>query len=157
MKRLFPFVLACAVLLTACASSADEPVSSPPDTGVSNSADAPLQTPLNPYAPNPDYAAYARGEAFLNSTDLLTLESFPLQFTLHLTGDLPTPCHILQISVAVPDANNKVLVEVYSVADPNQICAQMTVPFDVNMPLGSFATGTYTLWVNGQQVAEFQG
>jgi len=156
MKRLFLSLLACALMITACAPSADGSVASPPDQAVSNTDDAPLQTPPNLYAPNPDYAAYARGAAFINSSDLLTLESFPLQFTLHLTGDLPTPCHILQIAVAAPDADHKIVLDVYSVADPNKVCVQMVEPFDVNVPLGSFPSGTFTLWVNGEQVAEFQ-
>ena len=37
-----------------------------------------------------------------------------------------------------------------------EICMQVIEPFDVNIPLGSFPAGKYTLWVNGEIVAEFQ-
>lgn len=97
-----------------------------------------------------------RGEVYLDSTELLTMESYPPQFMLVLKGSLPTPCHQIRIAVSPPDTENKIVVEVYSVADPNAICVQMLEPFEVNFPLGSFPAGKYTLWVNGEMAAEFQ-
>jgi hypothetical protein len=96
-----------------------------------------------------------RGAVYLDSTNLLTMESFPLQFALVLKGNLPTPCHKLKVAVSPPDAQNKIVVDAYSVFDPNVICAQALQPFAENFPLGSFPTGHYVLWVNGKQVAEF--
>jgi hypothetical protein len=43
---------------------------------------------------------------------------------------------------------------VYSVSAPDTVCIQMLEPFSVNFPMGSFPSGHYTLWVNGEQVAE---
>ena len=91
----------------------------------------------------------------LESTNLLTLESFPLQFTLELNGSLPTPCHLLRVAVSEPDSENKILLDVYSLTNPDLICTQVIKPFEVNIPLGSFPTGHYTLWVNDNQIAEF--
>lgn len=96
-----------------------------------------------------------RGNVYLDSTDLLTMESYPLQFMLVLKGNLPTPCHHLRVAVSLPDTQNKIIIDVYSVTDPNAICTQVMEPFEENIPLGSFPTGHYTLWVNGEQVAEF--
>ncbi|MBK8821175.1 MAG: hypothetical protein IPN58_00840 [Anaerolineales bacterium] len=69
------------------------------------------------------------------------------------------PAHLLQpvqVDVSPPDAENKILVDVYSHSSPDQICTQVIAPFDVNIPLGSFPAGKYLLWVNGEMLAEFQ-
>lgn len=164
MKRLFYTLLTLTLVLAACAPAADSndaPVSYPnvsyPNTSYPNSEENPAAMPIQDYAPQPGDAALTRENVYLESTDLLTLESFPLQFMLQLKGNLPTPCNALRVVVSPPDADNKVLVDVYSVIDSNKVCAQVIQPFDVNIPLGSFSAGAYTLWVNGEQVAEFQG
>ena len=107
-------------------------------------------------APQPGDADLLRGEAYLESTELLTLESFPLQCMLSLKGNLPTPCSRLRVKVSPPNAEDKVVVDVYSVSIPDEMCAQVLEPFDVNFLLGNFPAGRYTLWVNEIQVAEFQ-
>jgi hypothetical protein len=96
-----------------------------------------------------------RGNVYLDSTELLTLESNPLRFTLALKGNLPTPCNELHVEVSPPNAENKIMVDVYSTAPTDTMCAEVLQPFEENFPLGSFAAGHYTLWVNDQQVAEF--
>jgi hypothetical protein len=133
-----------AALLTACspATSASTPSESPDPA-------------LGDYTPKPADSTLTRGPVFLDSTDLLTMESFPLQFSLNMKGNLPTPCHQLRISSNGPDAQNQIHLDVYSVVDPNVVCAEVLEPFDVNFPLGSFPTGHYILFVNEAQVAEF--
>ncbi|MDO8754446.1 MAG: hypothetical protein Q7J80_11170, partial [Anaerolineales bacterium] len=84
------------------------------------------------------------------------LESYPLQFVLALKGSLPTPCHQLRVAVNPPDAGDNVVVAVYSVSIPDEMCVQVLEPFEVNIPLGSFPAGRYTLWVNGEMLTEFQ-
>lgn len=147
MKKILIFLMVTTLTLTACAPAVQQPAPS-------------IETPTPqaedlPYLPRPEDSKFARDSVMLESTDLLTLESFPLQFTLELNGSLPTPCHLLRVAVNKPNDGNKILVDVYSVADPNLICTQIVKPFEVNIPLGSFPTGHYTLWVNGSQIAEF--
>jgi hypothetical protein len=155
MKKILSLLFALA--LAACApSGSDDSVSYPPPSYPSGGAADPSLPTSEPYAPNPNDALLTRGVAFINSTDLLTLESFPPQFMLNLKGNLPTPCHLLRVAVNPPDAENKVNVEVYTVYSLDQICAQVLSPFDVNISLGSFPAGAYMLWVNGSKVAEFQ-
>jgi len=145
MQR-FPIAYLVLVLfLTACAPLTALPVSTP----------TPAAAQPNDYAPGPADGRLMRSQAFLDSVNLLTLESYPLQFSLALAGNLPTPCNHLRVAVSPPDAENKIMVNVYSVADPNAVCIQMLEPFEVSLPLGSFPSGHYTLWVNGEQVAEF--
>ena len=95
-----------------------------------------------------------RGVVFIDSTDILTLESFPLQFQLHVKGSLPTPCHQLRLVVDEPDVQKQVKVSIYSLVDPNTVCAQVLEPFEVNIPLGSFPSGTYAILVNDEKVGE---
>lgn len=146
MKKYFFIFFVFALVFSACGTNPNEPVSDSPDSNPSGIAD---------YLPKPEDAFLTRGEAYIDSSDLLTMESYPLQFMLNLKGSTPTPCHQLRVLVNPPDAENKILVEVYSVSDPSAICVQVLSPFEVNIPLGSFATGKYVLLVNGNQVAEF--
>ncbi len=133
-------------LLTACTPLTAVPVSTPTLSATQ---------PINDYAPHPDDSGLTRGQAFLDSSDLLTMESYPLQFSLALKGNLPTPCHKLRVAINPPDADNKVIVDVYSVADPTAVCIQVLEPFEVSIPLGSYPSGHYALSVNGKQIAEF--
>jgi len=156
MKKIIFLLLTLTFVLSACETNPNESVSSDssypnssyPNTSYPNEAQA-------DYLPKPDDAFLTRGEAYIDSRDLLTMESYPLQFMLNLKGNTPSPCHQLRVLVNQPDVENKILVEVYSVADPNKVCAQVLSPFEVNVPLGSFAPGYYILLINGEQAAEF--
>ena len=150
------FILAHA--LAACVRNTDDVSSSAPSYPNASypNASYPNDVVQADYAPKPSDASLTRSEVFPESKELLSLESFPLQFVLHLAGGLPTPCHQLRVMVNAPDAENKIFVDVYSVSSPDEICTQVIAPFDVNIPLGSFPTGRYSLWVNGEMVAEFQ-
>lgn len=144
MKNILITLTTLLFAVSACAPAMDEPVNS--------------ETPSAPqpdgYAPSPSDLTLTRGEAYVDETNLLALESYPLQFMLNLKGSLPTPCHQLRVAVSAPDSENKILVDVYSVSSPDSICVQVLEPFEVNIPFGSFPTGHYTVWVNGKQVTE---
>ena len=155
MKTKTIIITLLTLVFSACAPvSGDDAVSYPEPTSP-NPIDSTMPENTS-YAPKPEDASFTRSETYVDSSQLLTLESFPLQFMLNLKGNLPTPCHQLRIAVSPPDAENKVSVEVYSVSNPDEICIQVLAPFEVNYPLGSFPTGTYSLWVNGVKVADFQ-
>jgi hypothetical protein len=108
----------------------------------------------DPYAPRPGDEAKQRGEVYIDSHDILILESFPPQFRLQVTGSLPTPCHELRAVVDEPDEQNQIHVEMYSLVDPAITCAQVLEPFEASISLGSFESGSYTVFVNGEQVGE---
>ncbi len=149
MKRI-PFILISAIfILTACASVAA--TNTPADNG-GDAITPPDGSQLPNSTVNPNLK---RGGVYLDSAELLTLESYPLQFTLALKGNLPTPCNHLKVDVNLPDAQNKIVVDVYSLVDPKTMCTQALQPFEENVPLGSFPSGHYTLWLNGKQIAEF--
>lgn len=145
MKYIASILLPILFTITACGPVTEQPVSSN-EQPTSQTGD---------FIPSPADSNPLRGNVFLDSTELLTMESYPLQFMLVLKGSLPTPCHKLRVAVNPPDTQNKIVVDVYSVADPIAICVQMLEPFEESFPLGSFPAGHYTLWVNGEQISEF--
>jgi hypothetical protein len=117
----------------------------------------PGDTNMNPFAPVPQDASLEKANAFLDESQVLTLESQPPQYTLTLKGSLPTPCHYLRVQISEPDAQNRIQVLVYSVVDPNMICAQVLQPFDASITIPTPPSGqTYTVWVNEAQIAEIQ-
>jgi hypothetical protein len=147
VKNISPVLTVIVFMLTACS-----PVTSVPPTANIETA---TPSPIPSFTPVPTDSNLVRSNVLLDSTELLTLESYPLQFTLALKGNLPTPCNQLRVDVSLPDSENKIIVDIYSVIQPDAICAQVLQPFEENFPLGSFPAGHYTLWVNRQLVAEF--
>jgi hypothetical protein len=142
MKTRSPLFLFMAILLAACSAIL-------PGSGSPQDPDAPS------FVPRPEDAALQRGRAYVNSADLLTMESFPLQFSLTVKGDLPTPCHQLRVDVQPPDTQGVIVLDAYSVIDPDRMCAEVLQPFEVNIPLGSYPSGEYEIRLNGEKVAEF--
>jgi hypothetical protein len=110
---------------------------------------------VNPFAPQPDDSKLIRGNVFIREASLVIRESFPPQISLALSGDLPTPCNQLRAETGQPDQENKIMVDVYSVIDPNRVCTQVLQPFEEHIDLGTFPTGHYTVWVNSEMAGEF--
>jgi hypothetical protein len=175
------FILVLAVLLTACTNpnsavaaspNVAVPVEQPTDSftvildptatnpsAVSGDLVAPAATesPMSDteFAPRTADKTLTRGTLMLQTKEILTLESFPPQFSLHLTGSLPTPCNQLRVAVNPPDAENRINIEVYSVLDPSMMCAQVLKEFEANVLLGNFPAGHYSVWINGENIGEF--
>ncbi len=156
-KITFFTMIIVSVILVACTPVVINTPTTTDDPTMNNpvSSDDSTPPPSGDFLPSPADSKLRRDTANLESTELLTLESYPLQFTLVLNGNLPTPCNHLRIAASPPNAQNKIEVDVYSVIDPNTMCTEVIQPFEVNFPLGSFPTGHYTLWINGQQITEF--
>lgn len=109
----------------------------------------------NPFVPQPGDPSLKRSLVYIREANLVIRESFLPQISLALAGDLPTPCNQLRVEVSPPDAESRILVDVYSVVDPNQLCVQVLERFEESIDLESFSTGHYTVWVNGKRVGEF--
>lgn len=153
----FQILLTLVLLVASCAPQLeptpgpDTAVTSPPvDSGTSNEPSVP-----NPFAPQPGDVNLTRATAFIDEASLIIRESFPPQISLMMAGNLPTPCNQLRVEINAPDTENKIDVEVYSVVDPNQVCAQVLEPFEESIDLGTFPAGNYTVWVNGEMAGEF--
>jgi hypothetical protein len=97
------------------------------------------------------------GAVYIDSSDLLIMESYPVQVALHIVGNLSTPCHEFHSEVTQPDDQNRIFVTAWSEADPAAMCAQVLQPFDtsVSIPMSGAADGTYSVWLNGEEVGEF--
>ena len=91
---------------------------------------------------------------YIQSTDIRYLESYPVQVDLIVRGSLPTPCHEIDSDVQVSD--DGVDVQLWSVADPDQVCAQVLEPFGVSIPLGSFKSASLPVLVNGDEVGRIE-
>ena len=142
LNRILLFVLA-ALLFTACSPKATPTPSIVPGN--------------NPYAPQASDSALMRGEVTIDSASLNVGESQPLQVTLNFAYFQPTPCFQLRVEVSQPDAQNRIDVNAYAVAEKNKACTLMALatPLQATLDLGSFPQGQYSVWLNGKQVGEF--
>lgn len=127
-------------------SNVDKPVSS--ETPAAGSARSPLE-------PLPNEEKLTRGEVFIEGAQIRILESAPVQIVVAVNGSLPTPCHQLRMEVKGPDAENRIDLELYTLVDPETMCVQMLQFFEENINLGSFPSGKYQLYLNGEKVGEF--
>jgi hypothetical protein len=108
------------------------------------------------YAPVSGDEQLTRGDVLIDESEIVLLESYPVQVKLQLVGNLPTPCHILRAVVSPPDKNNHIQVEVYSLSDPEQMCTQVLEPFTASLPLGNYTKGAFKVWVNEVEIGEFK-
>lgn len=139
MKRFLTSVLALSLITIACADSPDQPVDSgdppSPTTG-------PMEVPLD------------ASPFFVDSTDILLMESFPVQVALRVNGNLPSPCH--QPVWEVEDDGTTIHVTLATIADADRACTQVLVPAELSVPLGSFESGGRTIILNGEEVGDFE-
>jgi hypothetical protein len=103
----------------------------------------------------PGDEAMDRGSVFIDSAEVVLMESDPVQIRLLLQGNLPTPCHQLRAEVSPPDDQNRIMVDVYSLVDPEVVCTQVLEPFEAGIPLGAYVEGDFSVSVNGDQVGTF--
>jgi hypothetical protein len=161
IKHLTMLLPICVLTLAGCSGLGNlvnpqfGPATQAPDAPVSSDDQPAGGMPTSPLDPIPGEDKMARGEVTISESEVLLLESFPMQVVLSLKGTLSTPCHHLRAKVSPPDAQNRIQVEVYSLYDPDEICIQMLQAFDTKISLGSYPDGGYTVWLNGVQVGEF--
>lgn len=152
MKRLQLLLILTTLLITACAAPETSTPTLSPDSPVNSSTKEPAAMPTEPLLNDGNLV---RGEIFIEEMGLLIRESYPPQISLGFSGNLPTPCHQIRSVVSQPDLDNKIHVEAYTVVDPNMMCTQVLKPFLENIDLGTFPSGHYSVWLNGQLAGEF--
>jgi hypothetical protein len=140
MMRIIRTLVIFATLLVACGDPSD-------DTVNSNTTEPSLTLPGGTIPAN-------AGTVFVDTTDILLMESFPVQVALRVNGNLPTPCH--EPVWEVDDDGSTISVTLASVADPDVACIQVLAPFELSIPLGSFESGAREVILNGEKVGDFE-
>ncbi len=96
---------------------------------------------------------------YVDSAEVIIMESYPVQVAVLVKGNLPTPCHELhyQYEIQIFGSENRVDITLYSKADPTALCAQSLEPFEKQISLGleGAVEGTYMVYVNGELAGEF--
>ncbi|MEX0698433.1 MAG: hypothetical protein WD354_01750, partial [Acidimicrobiia bacterium] len=87
------------------------------------------------------------------TTDILLMESFPVQVALRVTGNLPTPCH--QPVWETDDDGTTIAVTLASTSEPDALCAQVLEPFEMSISLGEFESGSRVVTLNGDEIGDF--
>jgi hypothetical protein len=166
MRRIIPFVVV-SVLLAACGgadlgSGGNDPSTSTtsttvsPDEPVDSGGDEPIAEP-GPVGsipePRPPIDGSVSGEVSISSTDLLIMESFPIQVSLRVEGEKPTPCH--EVFWTVEDSGERIEITMISQVNSDQACAQVIEPFMISVPLGSWADESRDVHLNGELVGSF--
>jgi len=168
MRTIIVSILAL-VMLSACSVPGGKEVNDPDNSSGIFDPDTPVEvTPVDgdfttlpsdgksgPFSPQLGDAGLSIGNVYLDSAELLILESFPIQVNLYISGNLPTPCDQLRVKVNDPDSSNRIYIEIYSVSNPDTMCVQVLQPFDTNISLGSFTPGLYKVYLNGEMIGEF--
>ena len=165
MRRIIPFAVVLSVL-SACGGaepfsdgenpspapsttvSADEPV----DSGTDQPIDEPGPVGSIP-EPRPPIDGSISGEVWIASTDLLIMESYPIQVRLQVEGEKPTPCH--EIFWTVEDDGETIKITMISQINSDEVCAQVIEPFIISVPLGSWAEESREVHLNGESVGSF--
>jgi heat shock protein HslJ len=93
-----------------------------------------------------------RGEAFVDGFDINIMESFPVQVSLTVRGNLADGCTTLGDISGSVNADSKVIqINIGTVRPADLICTQALVPFEQVIPLdvAGLNAGIYTITVNG--------
>jgi hypothetical protein len=95
-----------------------------------------------------------QGPIYVDTADILYLESFPVQVQLHVIGSLPTPCHspVWQVTPGLDHID----VALWSEAQAEGLCSTVLEPFEVSIPLGSFETASLSVNLNGEIVGRVE-
>jgi len=111
----------------------------------------------NPYPVQPGDGGMTRGELRIVSSSISTAESNPAQAVLQFAYFQPTPCYSLRVEPSGPDAQNRIIITAYALAEKDKPCALMALatPLQADLNLGSYPKGHYSVWLNGTKVGEF--
>jgi hypothetical protein len=166
MRRTLAIAL-LATLLAACGGGGADPgaettTTLPPTTTldpeepVDSGGDEPITDPLPPGEipdPRPPIPGNIDGAVTISNADLLIMESFPIQVSLRVDGEKPSPCH--EVFWTAEDTGETIEVVMISQVNPDQSCAQVIEPFSISVPLGSWADESRDVMLNDVEVGSF--
>lgn len=154
MKKKSIFILSIVTLLLAAFTG---PAFAAPArvTSTSITTDAALSS--SSYGVQPGDDKLIRDKVFLimEKSRLIVSATRPVQVKAVITGNLPSPCHVLRVVVGSANTANIINISVYSLVKPGIACAAVLQPFSVTVPVGTFSSGSYTVFVNGLRLGSF--
>jgi hypothetical protein len=111
----------------------------------------------NQYAPQAGDSDLIRGDVQIASASLDTAQSQSGRVTVNFAYFPPTPCYQLRVEVGQPDAQNRVNLQAYGVAEKDKACTLMPLatPLPASLTLSGLSKGHYSVWLNGAQVGAF--
>lgn len=131
-------LVSASVLLVACGGAQGQDAT--PTTAPQPTEDTSTITPGQP----------ERGQAMVESVDVLLMESFPVQISVIARGQLPDGCTQID-EVITQQSGDTFRIAVTTVRLPDQVCTQALVPFEQTIALDAVGleAGTYNVSVNG--------
>jgi hypothetical protein len=104
--------------------------------------------------PTPEKMDPVYGPVYIKSVSMTIPEgsSFP---EIHFQGTLPTPCHKLIFKVDPVNSQNQIIIKLLSSVNLKVSCVKTTQPFDQVIRLSHIPSGTYSVWVSGNNLGEF--
>ncbi|MDA0525025.1 protease inhibitor I42 family protein [Methanococcoides alaskense] len=95
---------------------------------------------------------YVVGTAIVDDVQIMVMESFPLQISVTVIGNLPDGCTTIdEENIEVVNTGNGFDIALKTKRPKDLACTQALVPFEVNIPLDVYGLekGVYTVDVNG--------
>ena len=148
MKKRLPVVLIIGVMFLASCISGSGPGATDGQLVSPGDTPAPVQTE--------DLEKYKIGEnAYINSIEILLLESFPIQIQVKILGYLPDGCTTVY-QVKSERQDNTFTLKVLTIREKSAICTDALVPFEISEPLDveGLPEGVYQVKV-GDAEAQF--
>ena len=155
-RKLTPYVvLLLGLFLSACSAAQPQQPSEPVQVETPI-PDQPVDSSPSP-TPEPTAGGSMRtGPIYVDEVELVMMESYPVQVRLILRGSLPNPCSSFAWGVEEPDSQGRIVVQAYSLQEADLACIQVLEPMEESLPLGAFTQGSFSVWLNGERVAEFE-
>ena len=142
MKQALPLLLS--LVLVSCAALQPPPASTP--TAVPPLI---LKPEENPYTPKLEDVSLKQDNVVITAVSLSErYDLTPIRAQLYVSGSMPSVCSEPRVKVNPPNEQYQISIEVYSVADLKLKCENVFQQFEVNMLLGLYSPGQYTVWVN---------
>jgi inhibitor of cysteine peptidase len=130
------------LLLAACGQQPDSSINDP------NQPVSSEDTPV-PAEGQPDGEVVRKENAIVEKMDILIMESFPLQVSVHVEGQTRDGCTTVDKTWAEKTDENTFEVHIETVRPKDAMCTEALVPFEENVPLDVYGlpAGTYTVKV----------
>ena len=111
----------------------------------------------NPYVPQAGDSDLMAGDITIDSSSVFLTQSQPPQLMVNFAYFQPTPCFQLRVEISGLDSENHIALKAYAVAEKDKACTLMALatPLQASLDLGSFPKGHYVVFLNGNQIGEF--